>query len=125
MSTGPRPIQIKVHKKSRELELVYQDASHRLSHEFLRVHSPSADVRGHGRGQGVLQHGKRDVSILDVVPVGHYAVQLVFSDGHDTGIYSWAYFYKLCCERDSLWADYLKRLEAAGKTRSATEIARG
>lgn len=125
MSASARPKAIKIHKESRELELVYADETYRLSHEFLRVHSPSAEVRGHGRGQEVLQYGKRDVSILDVVTVGHYALQLIFSDDHESGIYSWGYLQQLCLDYDKKWEEYLQRLEEAGKSRDSAEIFRG
>ena len=100
------------------LEIAFDDTSRfKLSCEFLRVCSPSAEVRGHGPGQEVLQAGKKDVKILAVEPVGNYAVKLVFSDGHDTGLYSWDYLYSLGVDHDKLWADYLNRLEKAGASR--------
>jgi DUF971 family protein len=114
----PIPTEIKLHQKSRELELSFADGSHfRLSCEFLRVFSPSAEVRGHGPGQETLQSGKRNVEIAAIEPVGNYAIKPVFSDGHDSGIYSWDLLYQLGSERDALWADYLARLEAAGANR--------
>lgn len=116
------PSQIKLHKKSRQLELVYGDGhAHRLSCEFLRVHSPSAEVRGHGQGQEVLQTGKIDVEITDLIPTGNYALQLVFSDGHDSGIYSWSYLRELGDNQDELWQDYLAKLERAGASRDPEE----
>jgi DUF971 family protein len=116
----PVPTDITLHQKSRLLELTFDDGRHfTLSFEFLRVHSPSAEVRGHGPGQEVLQTGKRDVDIVGIEPVGSYAIQPRFSDGHDTGIYSWAYLYELGTHRDRLWADYIARLEAAGASRDA------
>ena len=112
------PTDIKLHRQSASLELVYAGgSSHQLSAEFLRVHSPSAEVRGHGKGQEVLQAGKRQVKIVGVEPVGNYAIKLSFDDGHDTGIYSWPYLHELYSNRQSLWQDYLARLTAAGKTR--------
>ena len=112
------PTDIKLHRKSAEMELSYEDGSnHRLSAEFLRVHSPSAEVRGHGKGQEVLQTGKRQVALENIEPVGNYAIKLGFSDGHDSGIYSWEYLLELCQNRDSLWRDYLARLAAAGANR--------
>ncbi|HXZ92564.1 MAG TPA: DUF971 domain-containing protein [Burkholderiales bacterium] len=112
------PSEIRLHRKSRVLELTYSDgSSFRLPFEFLRVYSPSAEVRGHGPGQEVLQTGKREVEINALEPVGSYAVQPVFSDGHSTGIYSWEYLYELGVNQERLWADYLGRLEAAGATR--------
>ena len=114
----PTPTEIKLHQKSRVLEVLFSDGSRfELSYEFLRVYSPSAEVRGHGPGQEVLQVGKKDVDILSLEPVGSYAVQPHFSDGHGTGIYSWEYLYDLGTNRQSLWQTYLKRLEAAGARR--------
>ncbi len=114
----PIPTNIIVHQRSRELEIAFDDGLNaRLSFEFLRVSSPSAEVRGHGPGQETLQVGKRDVEIAAVDPVGNYAIQPRFSDGHDTGIYSWDYLHHLATQRDALWQDYLKRLEAAGASR--------
>ncbi len=116
----PRPTEITVHAASRVLGIVFDDGrAFRLPFEFLRVHSPSAEVRGHGPGQERLQVGKRDVAIKSVDAVGHYAVQLVFSDGHDTGLYSWDYLYELGLRQEELWADYLRRLELAGASRDA------
>jgi len=122
MAAGEKPIptEIKLHQKSRVLEISYSDGSRfELPYEFLRVYSPSAEVRGHGPGQEVLQSGKKDVDILSLEPVGSYAVQPHFSDRHSTGIYSWEYLYDLGTHRQSLWQDYLKRLEAAGARREA------
>ena len=114
----PRPTEIKLHQKSRELELVFDDGREaRLSCEFLRVHSPSAEVRGHGPGQEVLQVGKRDVAITAIEPVGSYAVKLVFSDGHDTGLYSWDFLHDLAVNRDRYWNEYLARMARAGASR--------
>ena len=114
----PVPTEIKLHQKSRVLEIAFADgSSFRLPYEFLRVYSPSAEVRGHGPGQEVLQTGKRDVAIKDVEAVGHYAIRPTFSDGHDTGIYSWEYLYELGLRHDELWQRYLERLAAAGASR--------
>jgi DUF971 family protein len=114
----PTPTEIALHQQSRELEIAFDDGLQvRLSCEFLRVFSPSAEVRGHSPAQAVLQTGKRQVNITAIEPVGHYAVKLVFSDGHDSGIYSWDWLHRLARERDALWADYLQRLEAAGANR--------
>ena len=114
------PTEIVVHQKSRRLEIAFGDAErYELSFEFLRVHSPSAQVRGHGPGQEVLQTGKRDVTITAVEPVGHYAIKPIFSDGHESGIFTWAYLRELGRERDALWIDYLQRLLAAGASRDA------
>jgi len=116
----PTPTEIKLHQKSRVLEISFSDGSRfELSYEFLRVYSPSAEVRGHGPGQEVLQSGKKDVDILSLEPVGSYAVQPHFSDRHSTGIYSWDYLYDLGIHRQSLWQAYLKRLEGAGARREA------
>ncbi len=114
----PRPTEIKLHRQSNMLDIAF-DNNERFSLpcEFLRVYSPSAEVRGHGAGQETLQVGKKDVEIKHIEPVGHYAVVLVFSDGHDTGIYSWDYLYDLGSRQDALWQDYLQRLEAAGASR--------
>jgi DUF971 family protein len=114
----PIPTGVVVHSKSRVLELQYaNDQVHRIPFELLRVYSPSAEVQGHGPGQETLQTGKREVSIIAVEAVGHYALQLNFSDGHNTGIYSWDILYDLAVRQDELWQDYLARLEAAGVDR--------
>ena len=116
----PRPTDITLHQKSRVLEVAFDDgARFELPCEYLRVYSPSAEVRGHGPGQEVLQVGKRDVGIREVEPVGMYAVKLVFTDGHDTGIYSWDYLRELGVKRESNWKTYLARLAQAGKSRDA------
>nr|WP_274600780.1 DUF971 domain-containing protein [Ectothiorhodospira shaposhnikovii] len=107
-----------MHRQARMLEMVYADGeSHRLSCEFLRVYSPSAEVTGHGPGQEVLQVGKEAVTITGIEPVGNYGIKLVFSDGHDTGIYDWEYLYRLGVDQARLWQTYLERLEAAGHQR--------
>ena len=117
-STNPAPVAITLHQKSRVLEIEYADGrTFRLSCEFLRVFSPSAEVRGHGPGQEVLQTGKKDVDIVRVEPVGSYAVQLVFSDGHDTGIYSWDLLYDYGMRQQEMWQHYLKRMAEAGASR--------
>jgi DUF971 family protein len=114
----PQPTEIKLRQKSRLMELVFSDGSRfELSYELLRVYSPSAEVRGHGPGQEVLQVGKSDVDISTLEPIGSYAVQPTFSDGHSTGIYSWDYLYWLGKNRDTLWPQYLKRMEEAGASR--------
>jgi len=114
----PHPTEIKLHQTSRVLELAFNDGrAFRLPYEFLRVYSPSAEVRGHGPGQETLQTGKRDVTIKEVEPVGHYAIRPTFSDGHDTGIYSWDYLYDLGARQDELWRRYLDRMAAAGASR--------
>jgi DUF971 family protein len=120
MDTTPQLTEIKLHQKSRVMELAFEDGSRfELSYEFLRVYSPSAEVQGHGPGQEVLQVGQRTVDILELEPVGNYAVQPTFSDGHDTGIYTWEHLYRLGTDRDELWRQYLERLEAAGASRDA------
>ena len=112
------PTAITVHQKSRVLDIAFDDGSaFSLPFEYLRVYSPSAEVRGHGPGQEVLQTGKRNVEIHSLEAVGSYAVQPVFSDGHSTGIYSWDYLYELGGEQDRLWAEYLARLESKGGSR--------
>jgi DUF971 family protein len=117
---SPVPTEILLHQQSRRLEVAFSDgARFELSFEFLRVNSPSAEVRGHGPGQEVLQTGKRNVEIREIEPVGNYALQPVFSDGHSTGIFSWDYLYELGQRRDTLWDEYLKRLEAAGASRDS------
>jgi DUF971 family protein len=113
------PTSITLHKASRTLELAYEDESYQLPFEFLRVLSPSAEVRGHGPGQETLQTGKRLVDIKGIEPVGHYAIRPVFSDGHDSGIYSWEMLHDFCIYRDRLWEEYLQKLEAAGFTRES------
>lgn len=117
-SSTALPTEIKLHQKSRLLEIVFSDGKRfELPCEFLRVYSPSAEVRGHGPGQEVLQVGKRNVEITDIQPVGSYAVQLVFSDGHDSGLYSWDYLYELGVNQDALWQQYLARMKEAGANR--------
>lgn len=119
MST-PSPTALTVHKQSRTLEIAFDSGeTFQLPFEFLRVYSPSAEVRGHGQGQEVLQTGMRNVLLTDVQPVGNYAVQLTFSDGHNSGIYSWDYLYAIGQKQDQMWEDYLCQLEAAGHTRES------
>ena len=116
--TSPRPTEIKLHQKSRELEITFDDGKqYRFSCELLRVFSPSAEVRGHGPGQEVLQVGKKNIDISAIEPVGSYAVKLVFSDGHNTGLYSWDYLYDLGVKHDSYWQTYLARMQQAGARR--------
>lgn len=116
--TTPLPTEITLHQASRLLEVAFDDGRRfRLPFEFLRVHSPSAEVRGHGPGQEVLQTGKRDVDIVGIEPVGHYALRPAFSDGHETGIFSWDYLYELGVNQDALWREYEERLAAAGASR--------
>jgi DUF971 family protein len=114
----PIPTEITLHQKSRVLELGFEDGTrYQLPAEYLRVYSPSAEVRGHGPGQETLQTGKRSVEITGLEGVGNYAVKPSFSDGHDTGIYSWDLLYDLGVNQEALWADYLGRLEKAGASR--------
>lgn len=117
-NTTPLPTDIVVHTESRVLEIAFDDGGrYRLPFEFLRVYSPSAEVRGHGAGQEVLQTGKRAVRVTNAEPVGNYALKLVFSDGHDSGLYSWDYLAELGQGHDALWQAYLERLEADGASR--------
>jgi DUF971 family protein len=114
----PTPTDIQVHQASRKLEIAFTDGKrYELPFEFLRVYSPSAEVRGHGPGQEVLQTGKKDVLINAAEPVGLYGINFFFSDGHDTGIYSWEYLHDLGDNQDALWAEYLRRMKAAGASR--------
>jgi DUF971 family protein len=118
MAKQPIPTEIKLHQASRHLEVAFDDGrTFDLPCEYLRVFSPSAEVRGHGPGQEVLQAGKREVNVAAIDPIGAYAVKLVFTDGHDTGIYSWEYLYDLGAKKDSNWKSYLARLEQAGASR--------
>lgn len=117
------PTEIKFHKRSATLELIYDDCSHSLSAEYLRVFSPSAEVKGHSKEQAVLQHGKRNVTIRDIEPQGNYAIKLVFSDGHETGIYSWQYLKELGDRFYTNWSEYLHQLKEAGKSRDPQFIA--
>lgn len=119
-ASPPRPTELTVHGASRVLEIAFDDgARFRIPFELMRVYSPSAEVQGHGPGQAVLQTGKRHVEIVALEPVGHYAVQPTFSDGHDSGIYTWEYLYFLGSRQDELWADYERRLAEAGLDRDA------
>ncbi|HTI17938.1 MAG TPA: DUF971 domain-containing protein [Trinickia sp.] len=122
----PVPTGVVVHAKSRVLELQYADGnSYRVPFELLRVYSPSAEVQGHGPGQETLQTGKRDVTIVAVEPVGNYALQPTFSDGHSTGLYSWDKLYELATCQDALWREYIDKLNAAGVDRDAPMSAPG
>jgi DUF971 family protein len=113
------PTAIKLHKASKTLELHYGSECYTLSAEFLRVHSPSAEVQGHGNP--VLQYGKQQVGLTGVEPTGNYALKLIFDDGHDSGLYSWDYLYQLATRQEELWADYLQQLTAAGRSRDPSE----
>ncbi|MFL6625784.1 MAG: gamma-butyrobetaine hydroxylase-like domain-containing protein [Burkholderiaceae bacterium] len=116
----PTPVALTVHQQSRALEIAFDDGrSFRIPFELMRVYSPSAEVQGHGPGQETLQTGKRDVVIDAIEPVGHYAVKPTFSDGHDTGLFTWDYLYRLGAQQDALFAQYLERLAAAGLDRDA------
>jgi len=120
---SPHPTEITLHSESRVLEIAFDDGrTFRLPYEFLRVYSPSAEVRGHGPGQEQLQVGKRDVTIVSAEPVGHYGLQPTFSDGHSTGIYSWDLLYELGSNQQPMWTQYLERLKAAGASRDAPTI---
>jgi DUF971 family protein len=122
----PAPESITLHGQSRVLEIGFADGSvFRLPFELMRIYSPSAEVQGHGPGQEVLQTGKREVGIVDLEPVGNYAVKPVFSDGHDSGIFSWDYLYFLGTQQAELWQDYERRLQEAGADRDAPMAAAG
>ncbi|MHB1198665.1 MAG: gamma-butyrobetaine hydroxylase family protein [Polaromonas sp.] len=123
LQTGaPTPTALTVHSQSRILEIAFSDgAQFKIPFELMRIYSPSAEVQGHGPGPGqeILQTGKRDVNLVELEPVGNYAVKPVFSDGHESGIFSWDYLYYLGSQQDRLWADYTARLAAAGVERDA------
>jgi DUF971 family protein len=115
----PNPVDIKLHQVSKLLEIKFDNNTEcQLSCEFLRVHSPSAEVKGHGAGQEVLQVGKENVNITSIEPVGNYAIKLFFTDGHDTGLYSWDYLYHLAENYEALWLEYIGQLDAAGHKRN-------
>jgi DUF971 family protein len=117
------PVALTVHQQSRALEIEFDDGrTFRIPFELMRVYSPSAEVQGHGPGQETLQTGKRDVVIDAIEPVGHYAVKPTFSDGHDTGLFTWDYLYRLGSQQDELFAQYLERLAAAGLDRDAEMV---
>ncbi len=121
------PLDIKLHQKSRTLELVYDEqgtaTSYELTAEYLRVHSPSAEVRGHGQGNEVLQTGKQFVGIKGVEPSGNYAIKIIFDDGHDSGLYTWDYLYDLSVNQQTYWDKYLQDLQEAGESRNNNMIA--
>ena len=122
----PPPQNLTVHAKSRVLELAWPDGAHfSIPFELLRIYSPSAEVQGHGPGQEVLQTGKRDVELAALEPIGNYAVKPVFSDGHESGIFTWDYLYELGAKQAELWAEYLARLQAAGVDRDAPMAGKG
>ena len=115
------PLEIKLHQSSNLLEIKFNNLTESmLSSEFLRVHSPSAEVRGHGPGQETLQVQKENVTIENIEPIGQYAIKLIFSDGHNTGIYTWDYLYELAATYDALWEEYLRKLSVAGIQRTKT-----
>jgi DUF971 family protein len=117
---SPTPTALTVHSQSRVLEIAFSDgAEFRIPFELMRIYSPSAEVQGHGPGQEILQTGKREVNVVELEPIGNYAVKPVFSDGHESGIFSWDYLYHLGAEQDRLWDDYQRRLQAAGVDRDA------
>ena len=120
---APTPTALTVHGQSRLLEIVFSDgAGFKIPFELMRVYSPSAEVQGHGPGQEVLQTGKREVDIVALEPVGNYAVKPVFSDGHDSGLFTWDYLYRLGAEQGQLWQDYERRLQSAGMTRDTPMV---
>lgn len=121
--TAPKPTRLKLRRQSRLLELTYADGSvHELPFEYLRVFSPSAEVRGHGDEEPALVGGKRDIDVLAIEPVGQYAVRLRFSDGHDSGLYSWEVLHELVVNRPAWWARYLERLAALGMSRDSEVV---
>lgn len=124
LTTGsPTPEALTVHAKSKVLEIKFSDgASFQIPFELMRIYSPSAEVQGHGPGQEVLQTGKREVGLLGLEPVGNYAVQPSFSDGHDTGLFTWDYLYFLGSQQEKLWQDYETRLAEAGMNRDAVMV---
>jgi len=127
LQTGsPTPTALTVHSQSRILEIAFSDgAQFNIPFELMRIYSPSAEVQGHGPGQEVLQTGKRDINVVELEPVGNYAVKPVFSDGHESGLFSWDYLYFLGSQQDKLWSDYTARLAAAGVERDAPMVAAG
>ena len=125
-SGTPTPVDLTLHVQSRVLEIGFSDgAAFKIPFELMRVYSPSAEVQGHGPGQEVLQTGKREVGVVELEPIGNYAVKPVFSDGHESGIFSWDYLYFLGSEQERLWADYVQRLEVAGMQRDAPMVVPG
>lgn len=122
----PVPTSITIHQTSRILEIAFSSGEHfKIPLELMRVYSPSAEVMGHGPGQEVLQTGKREVTVNGIEPMGNYAIRPLFSDGHDSGLFTWSYLYKLGSEQDTLWAHYLQRLQEAGADRDTPMIRRG
>ena len=120
---SPTPTLLTVHSQSRVLEIAFSDgAEFKIPFELMRIYSPSAEVQGHGPGQEVLQTGKREVNVVELEPIGNYAVKPVFSDGHESGIFSWDYLYSLGAEQSRLWDDYNRRLQVAGVERDAPMV---
>ena len=121
LQTGsPTPVALTVHSQSRLLEIAFSDgAQFKIPFELMRIYSPSAEVQGHGPGQEVLQTGKREVNVVELEPIGNYAVKPVFSDGHESGLFTWDYLYHLGADQSQLWDDYERRLKAAGALRDA------
>jgi len=120
---SPTPTLLTVHSQSRVLEIAFSDgAEFKIPFELMRIYSPSAEVQGHGPGQEVLQTGKREVNVVELEPIGNYAVKPVFSDGHESGIFSWDYLYSLGAEQSRLWDDYNRRLQVAGMERDAPMV---
>ena len=123
---SPTPTALTVHSQSRILEIAFSDgAEFRIPFELMRIYSPSAEVQGHGPGQEILQTGKREVNIVELEPIGNYAVKPVFSDGHESGLFTWDYLYQLGAEQSRLWEDYKHRLQAAGVERDAPMVVAG
>ena len=123
---SPTPAALTVHSQSRALEISFSDgAVFTIPFELMRIYSPSAEVQGHGPGQEILQTGKREVNVVELEPIGNYAVKPVFSDGHESGIFTWDYLYYLGAEQSRLWDDYNRRLQAAGVDRDAPMVAAG
>jgi len=123
---SPTPVALTVHSQSRILEIAFSDgAQFKIPFELMRVYSPSAEVQGHGPGQEILQTGKREVSVVELEPIGNYAVKPVFSDGHESGLFTWDYLYHLGVDQSRLWEDYTRRLQTAGVERDAPMAAAG
>jgi DUF971 family protein len=123
---SPTPTALTVHSQSRVLEIAFSDGTaFKIPFELMRIYSPSAEVQGHGPGQEILQTGKREVNIVELEPIGNYAVKPVFSDGHESGLFTWDYLYRLGAEQDQLWQDYQRRLDAASVERDAPMVLAG
>ena len=123
---SPTPTALTVHSQSRILEIAFSDgAQFRIPFELMRIYSPSAEVQGHGPGQEILQTGKREVNVVELEPIGNYAVKPVFSDGHESGLFTWDYLYHLGADQTQLWDDYERRLQAAGVARDAPMVVAG